>query len=176
MILSKIKIKPFKDFRGKFYKLFSDTLYRKLKKKTFVEEISISFSKKKGTIRGLHYQRPPFAEDKIITCIRGSIFDVVIDIRKNSPSFLKVKTFYLKSSNCESILIPKGYAHGFQTLEKNCSVLYFNTAKYKAEMQGNINPFSNVLNINWPIKKFILSNQDKKGIKINKYFKGLKIK
>ena len=176
MILSKIKIKTFKDFRGEFYKLFSDKLYYKLKKKSFIEEISISNSKKKGTIRGLHYQKPPFAEDKIITCIRGSIFDVVVDIRKNSPNFLKIETFYLKSSNFESILIPKGFAHGFQTLENNCSVLYFNTEKYKPEKQENINPFSIKLNIDWPIKKFILSNQDKKGFDINKYFKGLKIK
>jgi dTDP-4-dehydrorhamnose 3,5-epimerase len=176
MELSKIKIKPFRDFRGEFYKLFSDNFYSKLKKKNKIEEISISISKKKGTIRGLHYQNYPYTEDKIITCIRGSIFDVVVDLRKNSSDFLKIKTFFLSSINKESIFVPKGFAHGFQTLEKNCEVLYFNTKEYKFKFQVNINPFSKLLNIKWPVRNYILSDQDNNGIHITKNYQGLIIK
>ena len=170
-----IKTKLFEDHRGKFKKIFSKELFSPLKKsETFIKEINWSFTEKKGTIRGMHFQYKPFTEDKIITCLKGRIFDVVIDLRTDSKTFLKWKYYILDESVNESLFIPKGFAHGYQSMTNKTEIVYFVSAKYSSKHERSINPLSSMLNINWPINKKIFSEKDKKSPFLDSNFKGLK--
>lgn len=153
------------DQRGFFYKLFSK---ENLNSKNFnVIQSCLSFTKKKGTIRGLHYQKYPFYEKKIVTCIKGKIFDVCVDVRKTSKDYMKYKTFILDSKKKNSIIIEKGFAHGFQSLEDDCLVFYNIDTKYKEKKQSVILWNDNRINIKWPLKPKHLSKKDMGFKKIN---------
>ena len=150
----------FNDKRGIFYKIANKEFFSKKKNITQVKQFNISLTKKKGTIRGLHLQKSKFEEIKIVTCLKGKIFDVVVDLRKNSKSFGKIKKFVLNDPN-KSLIVPKGFAHGFQSLTDDCIVIYLHTNIYKKNFERTINPLN--LKINWPIKKIIISQKDKNG-------------
>jgi dTDP-4-dehydrorhamnose 3,5-epimerase len=171
-----IKNLNFYDQRGFFKKLFSNKIFFFLKN-NFIKEVSFSLTKKIGTIRGLHFQFSPSCEDKIVYCLEGKIFDVALDIRKKSKSFLKHTCFLLDSKKNNCLFIPKGFAHGFQSLKKNCKVLYIMSANYDLKKQGRIFPMDSTLNIKWPIKKKYISKIDKNAKKItNKFVNILKRK
>ena len=158
-----IKTKKFQDHRGKFNKYFSMAMYPFFKKeKISIEEINYCFTKKRGTIRGMHFQKGIYEEDKIITCLKGKIFDVVVDLRKESKNFLKYKSFILDSKINRSLFIPRGFAHGYQSIFDNTEILYFVSNQYMPKFEGGINPLCKQLNIKWPIKKKIISSKDKK--------------
>jgi dTDP-4-dehydrorhamnose 3,5-epimerase len=169
-----IKTKKFEDHRGKFNKYFSSELYPFLKKENIsIKEINHCFTKKKGTVRGMHFQTGSFKEDKIITCLKGRIFDVVVDLRKNSKNFLKYKSFILDEKINHSLFIPKGFAHGYQSITNNTEIIYFVTSSYMPKFEKGFNPNCSKLNIKWPITNKIISVKDKKLPYLKSNFKGL---
>ena len=122
---------------------------------------SISFNKKRGTLRGLHYQRPPHAEAKLVRCTMGAIYDVVVDLRRDSPSFQRHITVELTAGNRRMISIPKGCAHGFQTLQDDTEVLYHMSEFYAPDHAAGVRWDDPVFSITWPDRNPILSERDR---------------
>jgi dTDP-4-dehydrorhamnose 3,5-epimerase len=168
-----IKAKHTTDLRGSFVKFQPDYLLNEK-----VNSVAVSINPKVGTIRGIHLQVEPFAEEKIITCIQGSTFEVIVDVRPNSKSFGLFATFELSQESAEQIYLPKGIAHGFQTLSPNTIVHYVLTSQFSPESSYSINPFGD-LGIEWPIKERIVSEKDTRGVTFElaaqKYAKSLNI-
>ena len=154
-----IKVHPFREFEHS------------------LNSVAISVNPRLGTIRGMHFQIEPFAEEKIISCIQGSIFDVIVDIRPQSKTFGKWATFELSTKNRVQAYLPKGIAHGFQTLQPDTIIQYCLSASYSPESAYSIDPFGE-LKINWPMKDFIISEKDANGISLStaayKYAQALK--
>jgi dTDP-4-dehydrorhamnose 3,5-epimerase len=153
-----IESKYSRDFRGSFVKFQPD---RFLAEKW--NSVGISINPKVGTIRGLHFQVDPFAEEKVISCIQGSAFEVIVDIRPNSKSFGKVATLELSKESARQIYLPKGIAHGFQTLMPDTILHYFLTSEYSPEHSYSIDPFGD-LEIDWPKKARAVSEKDAHGL------------
>ncbi len=148
------------DFRGSFIKFESESLlFEKL------GDVAVSINPRAGTIRGLHFQVEPYAEEKIVSCIQGSAFEVIADLRPNSTSFGKFATLELSQKDFRQVYLPKGIAHGFQTLSPDTIIHYFLTSRYSPEFSYSIDPFGG-LNIQWPIKDFVISEKDKNGLSI----------
>ena len=120
-----------------------------------------SFSATKGTLRGLHYQLNPMAQAKVVRCTRGEIFDVAVDIRKNSPQYAKWTGVVLSAENKKQFFIPRGFAHGFITLTDDVEVQYKADNYYAPECDGNIRWDDADIGIKWPIQPVILSDKDK---------------
>ena len=130
-----------------------------------IDSIAISFNPVPGTVRGLHFQIEPFAEEKHITCIQGAIFDVIVDLRENSKTFGKWASMELSASNTLQAYLPKGIAHGFQTLLSNSIVHYSLGAPYAPEFSHSIDPFGD-LDISWPLETSSISEKDTKGLSL----------
>jgi len=166
-----ITLEPFSDERGLFARTFC--------KKEFsnigfdAEFVQFNFSKNayKGTIRGLHYQAPPFTETKLIRCIRGKVYDIMVDLRIDSPSYMNYFGVELSEENMKMVLIPDGFAHGFQTLEDNSQLIYHHTAFYTPGYERGIRYNDPELNIQWPLPVSIISEKDKNYPLISKTFK-----
>lgn len=138
------------DSRGFLERMFcQDSLGQFLQGKT-VRQINRTLTRQKGTVRGLHFQNPPHAETKIVTCLKGQVWDVAVDLRRGSPTFLEHHAVLLTEDNHYSFLIPEGFAHGFQTLTSDCEMLYFHTADYNVEFEGALNAIDPSLSIPWP--------------------------
>lgn len=138
------------DSRGFLQRMFcQDSLGPFLQGKT-VRQINRTLTRQKGTVRGLHFQNPPHAETKIVTCLKGQVWDVAVDLRRGSPTFLEHHAVLLTEDNHYSFLIPEGFAHGFQTLTSDCEMLYFHTADYNVEFEGALNAIDPSLSIPWP--------------------------
>jgi len=148
--LQVIERRPLDDSRGFFERLFcKETLGQFLHGKN-IRQINRTRTQKKGSVRGLHFQHPPHAETKIVTCLKGQVWDVAVDLRQGSPTFLKHHAVLLTGDNHQSYLIPAGFAHGFQTLTSDCEMLYLHTADYHAEAEGGLNALDPRLAIDWP--------------------------
>ncbi|MBT3668472.1 MAG: dTDP-4-dehydrorhamnose 3,5-epimerase family protein [Opitutae bacterium] len=164
---------PHSDKRGSFTRLFCDaSLPIALSDKHITQE-NHSFTHKKGIVRGLHFQYPPHSEVKIVTCLKGEIYDVVVDLRKGSSTFLQHYSIILKEGDDLSLFIPEGFAHGFQTLSNNCELLYFHTAAYEPKAEGGINALDSTLEIDWPLKFEETSEKDHQIPPLPKDFAGL---
>lgn len=158
-----IETKKFGDNRGYFSETFNlQALNDNGINLNFIQD-NQSLSVDKNVIRGLHYQSPPYAQDKLLRCLTGSIMDVAVDIRKDSPTYGKHITKLISAENFEQILVPIGFAHGFVTLEENTTVLYKVTNYYSASNDHGINWNDSDLEINWGISEInaILSDKDK---------------
>jgi dTDP-4-dehydrorhamnose 3,5-epimerase len=164
-----------KDSRGSFSKIFSSDSFKKLGFIKKVSQINISSNLKKGTIRGFHYQKKPKNEQKIIICIKGEISDIAIDIRTKSKNFLKTYKFKLSSKKNNCLLIPEGFAHGFQSLTDNTEIIYIHSELYDSKLDTGINPFDKNLKFNWPIKVKNFSKRDELLPKTNNLFRGVNI-
>lgn len=154
-----------KDFRGNLSRIFCEKQLDEILKDIPIKQINYTFTKKLGTVRGMHYQSKPYEEDKIVLCLKGKVFDVALDIKKKSNSFLKTDTVILSEGKKNMHFIPKGFAHGYQSLTDNCELLYFHTNFYSKNNSKTICPIENKFKINWPIKKILISKKDKKGKK-----------
>lgn len=159
--------KKYKDKRGFFYESYN---YKKIQeiigeKTRFVQD---NHSKsKKGVIRGLHYQKAPYAQAKLVRVISGEIFDVAVDLRKNSPTYSKYIGIKLSSKNMKQLWIPKGFAHGFQVISKEAEVLYKTTSYYSKEAERQISWNDKFLKIKWYKNlKIILSKKDNEDSKL----------
>jgi dTDP-4-dehydrorhamnose 3,5-epimerase len=123
-------------------------------------QINHTLTRTAGAVRGLHYQHPPHAEAKLVSCLAGAVFDVAVDLRRHSPSFLAWHAEILSADNSRGLLIPEGCAHGFQTLEADTELLYLHTAAYAPEAEGALNVRDPRLAINWPLAIGVLSARD----------------
>jgi dTDP-4-dehydrorhamnose 3,5-epimerase len=124
-------------------------------------QCNVSFNKVKGTLRGMHYQVPPCAEAKLVRCTRGAIYDVIIDLRRESATYKQHVSEVLSSNNYKALFIPEGFAHGFQTLEDNSEVIYQMSAFYSPEHQRGLRYNDPAFRINWPIDATVISDRDR---------------
>lgn len=138
-----------------------------------IAQINQTFTQKSGTVRGMHFQQPPYCEMKLVTCLRGAIWDVAVDLRAGSPTFLQWHAEELSSANRRALLIPEGFAHGFQTIHDDCELLYLHTAFYTPEAEAGLNPNDPMLSISWPLDIAELSPRDAQHPLLDHQFKGM---
>ena len=155
-----IQLDPINDERGWFARYFCKKEFSTIGHNKEWVQMNHSFSLKKGTLRGMHFQKPPHSEVKLVRCIQGSVFDVIIDLRKDSPTFLKWFGTELSAENKLMMYIPEGFAHGFQTLEDNSGLLYMHTAYYSPEAEDGLRYNDPQVNISWPIEISEISMRD----------------
>ncbi len=156
------QVKSITDARGTFVKFHpSNDL------KNSLDSVALSFNPNLGTIRGLHFQVEPFAEEKLVSCVQGSIFDVIVDLRSDSKTFGKSASIELSAENAIQIYLPKGIAHGFQTLEADSIVYYGISGTYSPESAFSIDPFGDI-GIRWPLQNFSISAKDSNGISLSR--------
>lgn len=168
-----IELQPLNDERGWFVRTYCKDEFSKIGHNKQWVQLNHSYTKLKGSVRGMHYQLPPFREIKLVRCIAGSVYDVVVDVRKDSPTFLKYFGVELSSENKKMIYIPEGFAHGFQALTDNCELIYHHTEMYKPGVEGGLKYDDAILKINWPLPVTALSQRDKTHAALNKNFKGI---
>jgi len=125
-----------------------------------VVQINHTMTETAGTLRGLHFQHPPHAEDKLVTCLRGRVFDVAVDLRAGSPTFLGWHAEEISADNGRALLIPQGCAHGFQTLEDGCELLYLHSRAYAPDAEAGLSPLDPSLGIAWPLPVTTISARD----------------
>lgn len=154
----RVRINAFSDARGAFFKYFGAPELDDLLGARSIRQINHSITNKVGTVRGMHFQFPPFSEMKLIVCIHGCVFDVAVDLRKNSPTFGQYCPTELTPGTM--YVVPEGCAHGFQALKPNSELLYLHTAAYSPKHEGGINCLDDSLAIEWPLPPIGLSERD----------------
>jgi len=156
-----IDLEKREDERGFFARFFCVNEFDNAGLDRNVVQINNSLSIDKGTLRGIHYQLAPKAETKIVRCIRGSLFDVIVDLRPDSPTFLKWFGATLSADNRTMMFVPKGFGHAFLTLEENTEALYLVTEFYSPENERGMRWNDPKVGIEWPIEPIIISDKDK---------------
>ena len=164
---------PIGDNRGFLERLFCSDELQMLAPFKHIAQINHTLTGLVGTVRGMHFQHPPHAEIKFVSCLRGEVFDVAVDLRHNSPTFLHWHAELLSASNHKTLVIPEGFAHGFQTLTENCEMLYFHTHPYQPEAEGGLNPQDPRLNIQWPLAIAAISDRDAAHSLLHESFTGI---
>ncbi len=149
--LKLIQRKPLGDRRGYLERLFCTEELQMLIPSRGIVQINHSLTARRGTVRGIHFQYPPHAEVKFVSCLRGEVFDVAVDLRQGSVTFLHWHGVILSADNHQTLLIPEGFAHGFQTLTEDCEMIYFHTAAHQPSAEGGLNAKDPRLNIDWPV-------------------------
>lgn len=173
--LYRVDRKPITDQRGFFSRFFCAEDFEKVGLTRSVTQINYTLTKKNGAIRGMHFQNPPHTETKVVSCIQGKVFDVAVDIRKDSPTYLQWHAEILSEENQQSLYIPDGFAHGFQTLAENCQLFYIHSEFYVPEAEGALNVMDPKLAIQWPQLVTEISDRDKNCTMLDDTFKGLSI-
>ncbi|EFB40590.1 MULTISPECIES: dTDP-4-dehydrorhamnose 3,5-epimerase [Parachlamydia] len=149
------------DERGFFARLFCQKEFTQQGLEPAVVQVNNSYSVEKGTLRGLHYQLPPFEETKLVRCIQGSLYDVIVDLRVDSPTFKKSFGAVLSAENRLMMYVPKGFAHGFMTLQPNSEIMYFVSQFYSKECERGVRWDDPTFSIEWPVKPSLISERDK---------------
>ncbi len=168
-----VDLDPFQDERGWFARTYCKKEFDSIGHTKEWVQLNHSFTKKKGTIRGMHYQLPPYSEIKLVRCISGSVYDVIIDLRKGSSTFLNFFEVELSSINRKMLYIPEGFAHGFQTLADDSELLYHHSQFYLPGVEGGIKYNEPKINIQWPLPVGSISSRDISHPFIDDHFKGL---
>ena len=140
-----------------------------------IAQINHTYTAKRGAVRGMHFQRPPHAEMKLVSCIRGEVWDVAVDVRAGSPTFLHWHAERLSAENGRALLIPEGFAHGFQALTDDVEMLYCHSAAYCASAETGLNPQDTRLSIQWPLPISELSTRDAGHRLIESGFEGVSL-
>lgn len=138
-----------------------------------IAQINHTLTSRRGTVRGMHFQRAPHAEMKLVSCIRGEIWDVAVDLREGSPTFLKWHAERLSSQNGRAILIPEGFAHGFQSLSDDVELIYCHSTSHVPQSEGGLHPQDPRLGIAWPLEFAEISTRDAIHPLITTQFQGL---
>ena len=125
-----------------------------------IAQINLTATAQKGTVRGLHFQTPPHAEMKLVSCLRGEVWDVAVDLRADSPTFLNWHAEILSADNHRALLIPEGFAHGFQALSDDVELLYCHATPYHAHAEAGLNSLDPRLAIVWPLPVALMSARD----------------
>lgn len=158
--LFRVTRRPVGDHRGHFARLFCAEELADAGWHTPVEQINLSHTLEAGTVRGLHFQHPPHSDAKLVTCLAGEVWDVVVDLRAQSPTFLQWHAERLSADNGHALLIPVGFAHGFQTLGAHTTLLYCHNHSHTPSHEGGIHPQDPRLQIDWPMPVTNLSARD----------------
>ena len=151
----------FADNRGYFLKSFEKKAFAEQGIDIEISQANHSFNLLKGTLRGMHFQVEPFAEAKLVLCVKGKIFDVAIDLRKSSATYGKWYSLELSEESKQVLYIPKGFAHGFQTLADNTEVLYFMSGEYSKEHEAGVTWNDPFFDISWPMEPTTIADKDK---------------
>lgn len=168
-----LRLDRFSDARGWLARLYCQNEMEAFGEPDKIAQVNLTETKNKGAIRGLHFQKPPKLENKIIFCIGGQVFDVVVDLRKDSSSFMGKFSIELSGQDSIGLFVPSGLAHGFQALTDDCRLLYFHTDYFDPSCDAGLNPFDPLLNIQWPLRCTTISEKDKSQSFIPKNFKGI---
>ena len=155
-----IDLEKSEDERGFFSNVWNKKNFQKNNLNVDITELNIAFNKKKGSIRGLHYQSAPYEGAKLVRCTRGSIWDVVLDLRSNSKTFKEWYGVELSYDNYKANYVPEGCAHGYQTLEDDSEVFYLNSQIYNLDFEKGINYLDPTFNIPFPLKVTMISKID----------------
>lgn len=156
-----VEIEPLGDSRGFFARTFCRKEFEKIGFHGQIVQINHSMTRREGTIRGMHYQRPPAAEVKIIRCVRGRVFDVMIDLRVGSTTFLRWHGVELSGENLRMVYIPEGFAHGFQALTPDAELLYHHSAFHSPENERGLRFDDPAVAVRWPLKAGAMSTRDR---------------
>lgn len=168
-----VDVAPNADHRGSFARWFCDRELESILGERHIVQINHSCTHVVGALRGMHYQRPPYAEMKFIRCLRGRVWDVALDLRCNSATFLQWHAEELSSESTKMLVIPEGCAHGFQVLESDSELLYLHTAHYNKDSEGGIRHDDPAINIRWPLAITDLSERDRNHLLVAKSFPGI---
>jgi dTDP-4-dehydrorhamnose 3,5-epimerase len=157
-----VRAEPVTDKRGGFFRMFSSREFADRGLADRFVQYSISFNAKRGTVRGLHFQAAPFLEAKLVRCTRGTVFDVVVDLRPASPTYRHWCARELSAAGRTAVYVPEGCAHGFQTLVDDCELEYFITPEYVPAAARGVRWDDPVLAVEWPIRTAVtISNRDR---------------
>jgi dTDP-4-dehydrorhamnose 3,5-epimerase len=140
-----------------------------------IQQANISLTRASGTLRGLHYQNPPATESRIVRCLAGAIFDVAVDLRRGSPTFLQWHGEILTGRDWNALYIPQGFAHGFQTLEPDSTVLYFHSGFYSPNLEGGFRFDDPRIGVKWPLDPSEVSARDRNHPLLTSDFSGLDV-
>ncbi|MDZ4710677.1 MAG: dTDP-4-dehydrorhamnose 3,5-epimerase [Saprospiraceae bacterium] len=164
----------FQDDRGSFYRYYCENEFKQIGHSGHWVQLNHSKTRNQGTIRGMHFQLPPYAEIKMVKCIAGRILDVIIDIRNSSPTFLQWTGIELSATNNRMLYIPQGFAHGFQTLTDDCELIYHHSAFYVKGSESGIRWDDPLISITWPLPPSNLSERDKQHAYLSNQFTDIK--
>lgn len=167
-----IQPKIHSDERGWFHRVFDKSSLQEVITKPIVQ-INHSFNKVRGTFRGFHFQKAPYAESKLIRCIQGKVYDMALDLRKESETFLQVVAVELCAEKRNMIFIPEGCAHGFITLEDNCELEYYHSEEYQRDFESGFSIFDERLEVHLPIEINVISERDKSFEPLGLNFEGI---
>jgi dTDP-4-dehydrorhamnose 3,5-epimerase len=170
-----VKNWPHVDSRGVFNRLYCEKELAEVVGPRRILQINHSRTATSGAIRGLHFQRPPNAEMKLVRCLKGRIWDVAVDLRENSSTFLRWHAEELTPDNARMMLIPEGFAHGFQVIESYSELLYLHTAFYTPSSEGGLRYDDSKLAINWPLVVTDISERDTNYSLIDSNFQGISL-
>ena len=171
--LQLVETEPVADARGRFERLFCEQRWAPLRDSLCFVQVNLSTTAKAGTVRGMHYQKAPAAEAKLIRCVRGHVYDVAVDLRAGSPTFLRWHATELRADEPREIFIPEGFAHGFQALEDDVQLLYFHTAPWTPTCEGGIRHDDPRVAIDWPLPVQAVSDKDRAYALLDDAFAGL---
>lgn len=171
-----VELQPIGDHRGFFERFYDvNVIAKETGIADTIKQINHSYSAQVGTVRGLHFQYPPYAEDKIVYCVRGEILDVAVDIREGSPTFLHWHGEVLSDRNHRALIVPKGFAHGFQTLSADIEVVYLMSEFYHKEHESGLYFDDPKIGIRWPLPCQNISQRDQKHPLVQDGFKGVSL-
>lgn len=171
--LMRVQRKVIADERGFLSRFYCAEAFRAAGFDKPIAQINHTLTRAKGAVRGLHFQYPPYAETKVVSCLHGEIFDVAVDLRRGSPTFLHWYGTVLSAENRCSLLIPEGFAHGFQTLTEDCELIYLHGESYHPESEGALNVTDPRLGIGWRLPVTDLSARDRNHTFIEPDFAGV---
>ena len=171
-----VEMQPFVDNRGWFSRFYCKNEFTAIDFHGEWLQMNHSYTSKRGSIRGMHFQFPPHQEVKLVRCIRGKVFDVIVDLREDSHTFLKWFGIELSAENKRAIFIPEGVAHGFQTMEEDCELIYCHSNFFAKDGEGGIRYNDSVINISWPLAISEISDRDREYQLLDPSFKGIKLK
>jgi dTDP-4-dehydrorhamnose 3,5-epimerase len=170
-----IETAPIQDERGRFTRIFCETECAELRTNLHWAQINVSSTSYKGTVRGMHFQYPPAAEVKLIRCLQGRVFDVAVDLRADSPTFLHWHGVELSETGPIQFFIPAGFAHGFQALTDNVQLLYLHTTAWNRRYEGTLRHDDPALSIAWPLPVTHVSEKDRNTSLLDGTFTGVSL-
>ncbi|MDQ6813261.1 MAG: dTDP-4-dehydrorhamnose 3,5-epimerase [Bacteroidota bacterium] len=168
-----IKLTPRADNRGWFARFFCKEEFKQIGHSKEWIQMNHSCTNNKGAVRGLHFQQSPYREIKLVRCVAGAVHDVIVDLRKNSPTFLKWYSTELSAAKKNMLYIPEGFAHGFQTLTEDCELIYLHTEYYTPAAEAGIRFDDFAINIQWPLLVSDISERDKQHPFLDQNFEGI---
>lgn len=163
------------DERGFFSRMFCADELRAAGWSRPIAQINQTLTRRQGAVRGMHFQLPPDTEIKLVNCVRGRVFDVAVDLRQGSPTFLKWQGVELSPENDRALLVPEGFAHGFQALAPDCELIYFHSRAYQPASEGALHPMEPRVGVAWPLEITELSARDEGHPMLTSAFQGISV-